>query len=157
MHIQTKLFVVFLSILLASASLHAQTRNPKMLQKIEELRKIKLLDVLDLEGEQVEKFFAIYNKHQHSLIKNRTDIELAAKSINSMLESGAADGKLAQETEALRKAIRDRSKVLEARFDDVKSVLSPKQYAAYVVFETQFQEELQRKIIDRIRERRKQR
>lgn len=157
MRTSTTLFLVILFIQFVSAPLQAQTRSHKMSQKIEELRKIKLLDVLDLEGEQVEKFFAIYNKHQHSLVKNRADIDQATELINTMLESGVSDLKLAQETEALRKAIRDKNKILETRFDDIKSVLSSKQYAAYVVFETKFQEELQRKIIDRIRERRKQR
>lgn len=129
-------------------------RNKKISQKIEDLRKIKLLEVLQLEGNQVENFFSVYNKHQQQLSALRTDIESSSKALQEMLNSGASDNELTAKVEALRKLNKNYDAEEEARFDAVKSILTANQFARYVVFETRFHDELQRKIIERMKNRR---
>jgi Spy/CpxP family protein refolding chaperone len=127
----------------------------KMQQRIEDLRKVKLLDILDLKGDQVEKFFAVYNKHQKQHEKLRQDIDAKSKELQVMIEKGAQDAELSIRVEELRKLVRDMGKAMDQRFDEIKSVLSTKQYAKYVVFEARFRDELQRMIIERIKERKR--
>ena len=122
-----------------------------MRQRIEDLRKVKLLDVLNLQGEQVENFFAIYNRNQEKFHELRQEIDSKSKALQGAIEEEASDSELMSKTKQLREAIRQLEKSIESRFDDIRSVLSTKQYAQYVVFESRFRDELQRMILDRMR------
>lgn len=127
----------------------------KMRERIEDLRKVKLLDVLDLQGDQVEKFFVIYNKHQAKFREVQDKVDNTAKELQGAIGRGAADAELAEKTLELRKQIKELERVIETRFDDVKPVLTTKQYAQYVVFEARFRDELQRMIMERMKKMRR--
>jgi len=128
-----------------------QPDRSKMRQRVEDLRKMKLLDLLDLKDDQVEKFFAVYSKHQKRIMELRDEVQTSAKNLQSMLKKGATDAELATATAEVRKNIKQLEQSVEDRFDAIKPVLSQKQYAIYVVFESRFQEELQKLIVDRIK------
>ncbi len=125
----------------------------KLQKRIEDFRKVKLLDILDLQDNQVEKFFAVYNKHQKRHEQLRLEIDAASKELQHLISTNASEAVLLPKVEELRKLIREMGKEIEQRFDDVKPVLTPSQYAQYVVFESRFRDELQRLIIDRIKQR----
>lgn len=127
----------------------------KMRERIEDLRKVKLLDVLDLQGDQVEKFFVIYNKHQAKFREVQDKVDNTAKELQGALGRGASDAELAEKTLELRKQIKELERVIETRFDDLKPVLTTKQYAQYVVFEARFRDELQRMIMERMKKMRR--
>jgi hypothetical protein len=127
----------------------------KMRERIEDLRKVKLLDVLDLQGDQVEKFFVIYNKHQAKFREVQDKVDNTAKELQGAIGRGASDAELADKTLELRKQIKELERVIESRFDDLKPVLTTKQYAQYVVFEARFRDELQRMIMERMKKMRR--
>lgn len=90
----------------------------RALERVEQFKKIRLMEVLNLDEESSIKFFARYNKHQELL----------------SLENKA--------TEAKAKYI-----------DELKQVLSSKQLAEYLVFETRFQQNLRDLVRDMLRNR----
>lgn len=144
--------MMFAFLLIHHVALSQPDPNPaKMHQRIEEMRKIKLLDVLNLNDDQVEKFFAVYNKHQKNHEMLRKDIDRRSKELQAMIDKGSTDAELAPVVEELRQAIRNMGKSIDARFDEARAVLTPKQYAAYVVFEARFRDELQNLILNRLR------
>lgn len=154
------LAIAILSMLGSSYNLHAQPgdggpKREKMRQRIEDLRKVKLLDILDLKGDQVERFFAVYNKHQDRFHDYQVKIDGAARELQGAISRGASDAELSEKTNELRKLIRELEKTIESRFDEVKPILSAKQYAQYVVFEARFRDELQRMIMDRMKKMRR--
>lgn len=130
-------------------------KREKMRQRIEDLRKVKLLDILDLKGDQVERFFAVYNKHQDRFHEFQVKIDGAARELQGAISRSASDAELTEKTNELRRLIRELEKTIESRFDDVKPILSARQYAQYVVFEARFRDELQRMIMDRMRKMRR--
>lgn len=130
-------------------------KREKMRQRIEDLRKVKLLDILDLKGDQVERFFAVYNRHQDRFHEQQMKIDAAARDLQGAIGRGASDAELGEKTLALRNLIRDLEKTIESRFDELKPILSTKQYAQYVVFEARFRDELQRMIMDRMKKMRR--
>lgn len=125
-----------------------------MRKKIEDLRKIKLLEILELEGNQVEKFFAVYNKHQRNIENLREQVNRSTSEVQGMLDSDESEAKVTQKVDEIRKQIRDLSKEIDVTFDEAKAVLTARQYAQYVVFEARFRDELERKIFERIKRKR---
>ena len=134
-----------------------QARQERLRERIHDLRKVKLLDLLDLEGDQVEKFFAIYNRFEDKIEEAKEGIDEAARELQGAIGNDASEGELGRLTNALRDKIRAMERLIEQRFDDSKAVLTARQYAQYVVFEARFRDELQRMILDRMRRMRDRR
>lgn len=157
-----KSLIISLILILCSSPLMAQgwgddgpPDRDKMRQRVEDLRKMKLLDLLDLKDDQVEKFFAVYTKHQKRILELRDAVEKSAKELQSSLKKGAPDTELAASTLEVRKQIKELEQQIEARFDAIKPVLNTKQYAIYVVFEARFYDELQKMIMERVKKNRR--
>lgn len=140
---------------LATVSVAQAQDRASLNKKIEDLRKVKLLEILDLQDDQVEKFFSVYNRHQKTHDKLKRELDALSAQLQEDLEQDASDAVVATKTEELRKLIRQMGDEINSRFDDVKNVLSKKQYAQYVVFEARFRDELQRKIMERVRKQRR--
>ena len=65
----SKLTIILTLVMLGTTTVVAQDDDfdgppprERMMQKIEDLRKMRLLDVLNLQGDQVEKFFSAYSR-----------------------------------------------------------------------------------------------
>ncbi len=132
-------------------------RQERLRERISDLRKVKLLDLLDLEGEQVERFFAVYNRFEDKIQDAKEAIDEAARDLQGAIGNDASEADLAKQTETLRSKIRTMERLIEERFDESKKVLTPRQYAQYVVFEARFRDELQRMVLDRMRRMRDRR
>jgi len=126
----------------------------KMMQKIEDLRKVRLLDVLNLQGDQVEKFFFAYNKLQSNVIATRQDMMEKAKTLRNAAKSADDTGLLTSKTDDTIAAMKTFEDAVNKRHKDLKPLLTSKQYATYIAFEAQFQEELTRLIVQRARKNR---
>ncbi|MBI2793518.1 MAG: hypothetical protein HYX66_02575 [Ignavibacteria bacterium] len=126
----------------------------RMREKVEDLRKMKLLEVLDLKDDQVEKFFAVYNKHTKRILDLREKVLDDAKELQSMIQKGAPDADLVSATASLRNTIKELGQEFDARFESVKPTLKLNQFAKYVVFEARFQDELQKMVMKRLRKQR---
>jgi hypothetical protein len=125
--------------------------NKKLRQRIEDLRKVKLLDVLDLKGDQVERFFAVYNDYTDRIEKVRIKIDESSRDLQSAIVADASEAEIKKLTKQVRDHIRDMGSLIDKRFDEVQPILSSSQFAQYVVFESRFRDELQRMILDRVR------
>jgi phosphotransacetylase len=115
---------------------------------------MKLLEVLDLKDDQVEKFFAVYNKHTKRILDLREKVLDDAKELQSMIQKGAPDADLVSATASLRNTIKELGQEFDARFESVKPTLKLNQFAKYVVFEARFQDELQKMVMKRLRKQR---
>ena len=126
----------------------------KMVQKIEDLRKMRLLDVLNLQGDQVEIFFASYNRLQRIVLSARRTIERNTIELREATSSQSDDATLKAKTESVLAAMRGLEDAVNRRHAELRPLLSAKQYAAYIAFEARFQEELTRLIMQRARKSR---
>lgn len=134
-----------------------EERQERLRERISDLRKVKLLDLLDLEGEQVERFFAVYNRFEDKIQSSKEAIDEAARDLQGAIGNDASGAELGKLTESLRSKIRAMEQLIEERFDESKKVLTTSQYAQYVVFEARFRDELQRMVLDRMRRMRDRR
>lgn len=123
----------------------------KMRQRIEDIRKMKLIDVLNLQGEQVEKFFGAYNPFQKNVMEAKDAVNKIAGELWKASESGTSDADLKVMTEKLDKSLRDFEAAINARHDGAKKVLTTPQYARYLAFEALFVDQLTKMILQQMR------
>lgn len=156
-----KISVLFIYLLLGLAGAWAQEDDfdsppprEKMMQKVEDLRKMRLLDVLNLQGDQVERFFASYNRLQGSVLTTKREMDRLAIDLREATESRNDDATLKSKTDAVVAAMKAFEDAVNRRHAELKPLLSTKQYAIYIAFEARFQEELTRLIMQRARKAR---
>lgn len=111
-------------------------------QRVEQLKKLRLMEALKLDEETSIRFFARYNEHQEELRgigKNRAG---AIDDLQSLARKDAPEGEIDAK---LKEIMGIESEVLAARnkfLGKLKEVLSVRQVAQYVVFERNFNQDL---------------
>lgn len=122
-------------------------------EKIQQLRRIKLIEALDLDEETAIRFFARENEFRkaHKEVEKNRDQAIGA--LNDLISQNVSD-------EALLKGVENVQKIdvefQNKRYEFVRGlsdILTVKQIAQFVVFDQKFMKEV-RSIIDSIRERR---
>ncbi len=118
-------------------------KSPNGMEKIEQLEKIKLIEVLDMDEETTLKFFARKNEH-NNIMKQLMDKSIKQlDAINEKLQEKSVDEKGLNSMIDKYFSIED--EILKERETFVKSVsdiLSVTQIAKLVVFEKRFRDEI---------------
>ncbi len=107
-------------------------------QRVEQLKKVRLMETLNLDEETSIRFFSRYNKHQDEVREIQKSREELLRQLESLQRSNASDAEYEKSIQDLRTTD---GKFLEARdryWKDIRGVLSVKQFASYVLFENNF-------------------
>jgi hypothetical protein len=125
----------------------------RALERVEQFKKIRLMEVLNLDEQNSIKFFGRYNKYQGLLRDLRKKQAQALGRVQALRKSNAAEseyGKMVDELLALESQINEaKSKYVE----ELKPVLTSKQLVEYLVFEARFQQNLRDLVRDLPRNR----
>jgi hypothetical protein len=114
----------------------------RALERVEQFKKIRLMEVLNLDEQNSIKFFARYNKHQELLRDLRKQQVQALGQVQALRKSKAADSeydKMVDELLTLEGQINEAKSKYVA---ELKGVLTSKQLVEYLVFEARFQQNL---------------
>jgi gas vesicle protein len=149
-------FFVFLIIITSSLS-EAQPKHKRLFgppDKIRELEKIKLIEILDMDEETTLKFFARRNEHLKKMeeLNKSCDDELSQIEEKIKTSNNENDPEF---TRLVNDYLVEQDKFNSERKDflsSVKDILTPEQLAKLVVFERRFKEEI-RNIIYREKRR----
>ncbi|OGU74481.1 MAG: hypothetical protein A3H45_10975 [Ignavibacteria bacterium RIFCSPLOWO2_02_FULL_55_14] len=116
-------------------------RGPAV-ERVEQLKKLRLMEALRLDEETSIRFFARYNEHQEELRKIGLKRSGLIDQLQLAIKGSAADAdvdKLLKDILAVETLVIDaRSKFL----DTLRPVLTVKQIGQYVVFERNFNQDL---------------
>ncbi len=121
----------------------ADKKKDKLKRKIRTMRAIVLADELDLDEDTAARLFPILNKYDDEFAKLAADGVALRKQADDA-EAAGDDGALDQAVDALVANRRDRWDLDDARFAEVRKVLSPAQAARILVVLP----EIDRKILD---------
>ena len=132
-------------------------RNPpERMERLQQFKKLRLMEVLNLNEEESVRFFARYNKFEEQL----RDLDQERNVIVDDLEKLVKQG---DQGEAFQKDFDELlalgQKVADARiafYNEVRGLLSPQQVAKFLVFERNFNRDLRDIIQDVQRERRRE-
>ena len=147
----------FLFVLMAACvgplALHAQhnragaVQRPAM-ERVESLKKVRMMESLKLDENQSVKLFARYNNHREMMHALENESKDLFDKLESQIKANASDAEFNQTFNALfdldRKKFEARSKFI----NDLRDVLTTKQVAEYVAFERNFARDLRQAVRD---------
>jgi hypothetical protein len=131
-----------------------ERKHPPHFEKIEELRKLKLIESLDMDEETTLRFFARQNEHR---VKMKQLQSLSDELLNKMESELKADEKTKSLKTLINEYLLNEEKINEERKAFIKSlddILEIEQVSKLIVFEKRFNEEM-RNILFKERLRRK--
>ncbi len=135
-------FILLVSIFFITFSnINAQPPH-KVGERMRTLKKMKLLEVLDLNEEISDKFLSKYNVLEKNIKDKRDQLNTANNQLEDALKKNKSDKELSDLSNKLLSAEQDYQQALNKRFDEMKDILTTKQYAQYLVFEKKFLEKV---------------
>jgi hypothetical protein len=147
--------VIFLILFSRSAvfSQNPQNMPPKAIERINSLKKVKLLEVLELKEDEADKFLVKYNGYEKDIQDKMKALEDKTIDLHQALNSKSKDlEKITNDYIALKS---DLDNAVNKKLSDLKNYLTPEQYAKYLLFERNFQEELRKSVMRQMNQRRK--
>lgn len=124
-------------------------------ERIEQLKKIKLLDVLQLSEERTTEFLSKYNEIDRVTEEKKLEMEHEMKVLEVKIKSNAPEKEIKEQTEKALKAYKEYHESLKNKMDEMKSMLTDIEFAKFLVFESQFHEEVRKIIMKNYRNRHK--
>lgn len=138
------------TIVLIAFVLSANAQPPeRMGERMQALKKIKLLEVLDLKEEESDKFLIKYNAIEKNIREKQEQLRDISEDLEDALRDNKDDKELANLSSKLLKAHQEFQEATGKRFTDIKEVLNEKQFAKYLVFEKKFLEKMKEMLKDR--------
>lgn len=125
------------------------------LEKIENYRKLRMVEVLKLNEETSVKLIARYTKHREAVRNFEKDRMAVVDKLETLLASNSSD---ADYNKAFNELNEIEKKMYEARskyLTEIKEILTAKQVAEYLVFERNFMRDI-REIARDIQQNRKE-
>jgi len=145
-------FFLLIAVVAAPFSVWAQDEDSpvpsKALERVEQFKKIRMMEVLALDEQASIKFFARYNKHQRALQDLRRKQVQALVKVQALRKAKAADAEYAKIIQELQSLEGDGREAKLRYLEELREILSNKQIAEYLVFEMRFQQNLRDLIRD---------
>jgi transposase len=135
----TIITVVFLAF---GAILQAQPAH-KAKERVDQMKKIKLLEILELDDATTDKFLAKYSTYEKKIDEKRRELDELSDEIKLELRKNSSD-KLKELTKKFLQLQNEMFDLIQAKINDMKSILSEKEYAKFLIFENDFPKELQK-------------
>ena len=151
-----KLLYIFALAISCALTLHAQDETPpfRAAQRVEQFKKLRMIEALKLDDNTSVRFFVKYSKHEDAIKeinKQRNDL---IDQLQDMRKSNSDDAKMEKIFSDLT-ALDTKQADERLRFlDDVKAVLSPQQIADLIIFERNFARNIRQMMQEMARERR---
>lgn len=110
----------------------------RAVERLEQYKKLRLLEVLKLEEETSLKFFARYNKQRDELAELNQKRNGLLDELAKLRRDNASDKEFQKVLDELR-GMADPAVEIRGKFlDDISKILTPKQMAEYLLFERNF-------------------
>ncbi len=140
------ILILVLSVLIASAQppMHANKRMAT-------LKKMKLLEVLELSEEEANKFLVKYDSWTDKIIEEREKLDEIENDLKKALKEG--DGNINEFSLKFESRLENIHKQMNLRLQDFRKLLSEDNYARFLIFEKEFPRKVQKEIMKRQRNR----
>jgi Skp family chaperone for outer membrane proteins len=146
----------FILTLMIFSTLLAQDQPPMRgpaAERIEQFKKVRLMEALKMDDETSIRFFARYNKYVESLHAIQKDHNALVDQLQKLTKSDANNSDIEQ---AIKDIGMSEEKIAETRSKflvELRDVISIKQIAEYVIFERNFNRNLREIMRDIAKER----
>ncbi len=136
------LFTAFL-LIFSSGDLFAQ-RNIKAKERIQQVKKIKLLEILELDEKTADKFLVKFSFWESKIMAHRDATDLLADELDIAIRKNADKSEIVKLTNQYLEKMSEFHKIISERNNDVKSILNEHQFAKFLIFEDRFIKDVQK-------------
>ncbi len=145
-----KLLIIFIIAISANSYLLAQGPDGERLkEKIEQVKKMKLLEVLDLDETTADKFLVKFNAMEKKISELQKSIDDVSYKLKNRIQEKAGADELSKSSSELLSLMEQLQNTQIEKLKAMKGILKDEQYAKYLVFENEFPKELRRHIMKR--------
>ncbi len=130
--------------------MQANPQNPAF-RKLQQFKKLQLIEYLDLDDKVAEKFFVVYNRSQKQVEAQRRKIRQLTARLNEAMRLHDTEMVKKYNSELVQ-AHRELNRTIEQSLTEIRRVLGEEKFAKFLIFESRF-----RDAIKKFRERRKSR
>ena len=132
--------ILILAIMVTSVNVFAQM--PKFKTKIDDLRKVKVIDELNLNEDKTAKYLALENRHRDEINTYNVKIKESLDRLELQLKTNATDIELQKEISQLEELEKGKLTQRIDYFKNLKSNLTQKEFAQYILIERNFNMEM---------------
>ena len=120
----------------------------KAFERMNTIKKVKLLELLDLDEQKSDKFLLLFNKYEKEFHALKEKMDLVMAEMKLLVKSDGNNAKINEKiTEMFN--LREKFMVMQKEKDDkVRKILDDKQFARYLIFEHEFVHELRRQMFE---------
>lgn len=139
------LVFLFISVVLfqAGGELSAQP-GPQSIKRIQQVKKMKLLDELNLDEKTADRFLIKYSAWEDKVNEKKEAIDIARKELDLAVQKKEDKSALTQKSNKFLEAMAEMGKTLQDKNIDMRNVLTEEQYAKFLIFEDRFMHDLQK-------------
>lgn len=127
----------------------------EMWDKIAQIKKIKMLEILDLDEESANKFLAAYTAHEDKVKEAFIAYKNTMKELKEMLDNDKTTAEIKGMNEKVLEAAKNWGESMRNKNNEIRNLLNPEQFAKYLVFESDFYKEMGKHIKRMKNDRRK--
>lgn len=151
--LQLNRYFVVVSIILFASLFFSSSDNlyakGKQMERIKTMKKIRLLEVLELDANTSDKFLIKYNEYETKIEKKMEEIRTNLKELKNILdESNKSNPIIKDKVNLLNKLQTELHNTISERDKDMKSILDEFTYAKYLVFEMGFKDKVVEKMME---------
>jgi hypothetical protein len=145
------LLFFFAGLVVAQPTMPPPSQRP--LERIERLRKVRLIEMLDLKEDQSVRFFPRMNEHEKARRDLKSQKGEVLDRIERLVRNHAEDQEFEKEYSAVRSVDARLAEENWNFFDGLKDILTPEQRGKFLLFERHFEVELREAMREAVRQR----
>jgi len=143
-------------ILIVVPILHSQEGPPfprKGFEKLEQLKKVRLMEEISATEETWVKFFSRYDQYRQEMESIRQKRETLGNELTISLEQEKTEKEYEAAVVGILSTESQLSKVKESFYRDLRTIFTPKQLAQYMAFEMKFYRTIRENLRERMENR----
>lgn len=149
-NIWLNLFVLFF-VLVSVTYIQAKVPDKKAKERVQQIKKMKLLDLLNLDVSTSEKFLTKYTFWEKKLNDKRDAISSSVDELQLNLKNKASNNEIVQLSGKIISLRSELYSTIQDAQKEIKSILNDSQFATYIVFEYKFKKEMEKMLMDKMR------
>jgi hypothetical protein len=126
-------------------------------ERIEQYKKMRMIESLKLDEETSIRFFARYGKHQEEMRNAASRRDSLVRELERLRRQNATESEYVKIVDALQGSERQSIEIRSRFVEELRTLLSARQIAEYIIFERRFYENLRELMQDMQRGRQERR
>ncbi len=145
--------VLLLVFVFANISANAQGMALNSKERFLQLKKIKLLETLDMDEQTANQFLIKFSKMEKDLAQIRDELDSLNKNLKRKIKRDAGDKELDQAIKDIEVKMEQMHNTRKNFLLEAQKLLSKKQYAKFLLFEFSFEKQVHRLLMKKHRGR----